>query len=623
MVKGRSRRLESEGEKDIPKAGFSRGRKASASHPFSPGRWDLDDLISGGRGDLQKTLSGIQKKVTEFETDKTRLADFGKQEVAGALHRYESIMEDLAIITAKPQMEYSTDTGDGKVKASLDRAEDLDVDIENRLLFFQLWWIALDDSRSALLTPDDADLRYFLTLWRKQKPHTLEERVEQAINLKNVTGFSGWTHHYDKIVSDFTFVLKVKNRTLKDAAGKPRKFVAEEVVRLAYSPDPSTREAAYKALLGKYAEHGDVLGEVYRTIVRDWRNEYVKLRGYESAISPRNLGNQVTDATVQTLLRVCRENGPVFQEFFEVKSKLVGMKKMSRYHIYAPLVKKERSVSYADAVRKVISAFERFDPKFARLAVRVFEANHVDSSPRKGKESGAYCYSVTPHVVPYLFLNFSGVNRDIETIAHESGHAIHSQLATSHSLLTFHPPLVLAETASVFGEMLLFDNNLREEKNKEIKRGMLMDKISSVYATIGRQAYFVVFEEEAHRTVNEGATVSDLCALYLRNLREQFGEAVQVPDEFKWEWTYIPHIYHTPFYCYAYSFGNLLTLALYDTYLREGKSFVPRYMRLLSYGGSKNPEDILTEMGVDVSSPRFWQGGFNVIRRMVKDLQTL
>ena len=231
--------------------------------------------------------------------------------------------------------------------------------------------------------------------------------------------------------------------------------------------------------------------------------------------------------------------------------------------------------------------------------------------------------SVVPSVVPFLFLNFAGTDKDVYTIAHESGHAVHSQLAALHSILTFQPPLVLAETASVFGEMILFDRKMQSEKNNEVKRQVLMERISSNYASIGRQAHFVIFEIEAHKSVAKGATVEDLGNEYLSNLRTQFGTSMDVPEEFRWEWTVIPHLFHTPFYCYAYAFGNLLSLALYQRYLKEGKSFVPDYLKLLSYGGSESPSTILEEIAMDLESANFWQSGFDVIRRMVDDLQAL
>jgi oligoendopeptidase F len=572
---------------------------------------------------MQERLAAVREKAARFEKLRSRLGRFNAADIESTLDLYEGIVEDLSRSSAYSYMRYSADTADQQAKAAMDTAEDLKAEVDNRVLFFRLWWTGLEDSKAQRLLPASSDYSYLLGLWRKLKPHTLDEKVEQAVNLKNVTGFSEWNHHYDKIASGFSFTVKVRGKVVKDAAGKPKKMVVDEVARLFASPDPAMRIAAYRTLLKKYADNGDVLGEVYRTIVRDWRNENVKMRGYASAISSRNLENDVPDVAVETLLKACRANGSVFQDFFRLKARMLGMKKMNRYHIYAPLARKERKVAYADAVRMVFDAFGEFDRGVARMARKVFDQDHVDASPRRGKTSGAYCMSVTPEVVPYLFLNYSGATRDVYTIAHESGHAVHSQLAAGHSVLTFQPPLVLAETASVFGEMMLFDKFMRKEKDAELKRAVLLEKLSSMYATIGRQAYFVVFENRAHTAVSEGSTVSDLCKVYSSVLKEQFGEAVEIPEEFSWEWTYIPHIYHTPFYCYAYAFGNLLSLALYDAYLKEGRSFVPRYLKVLSYGGSESPGKILDQVGIDITSAGFWQSGFDVIRRMVDELQKL
>jgi oligoendopeptidase F len=591
---------------------------------FVPARWDLRNVLPVGReGGLSKTLEALEAKTKSFEAVRGRLDFFSARDVVDALAAYGAVVEGISRISAYSYMEYTADTADQKAKARLDKAEDLEVEIKNRTLFFRLWWTGLEDKRIEELMPGDGDDRYVLVTWRKLKPYTLGETVEQVINVKNTTGFSSWVHHYDKITSDFVFTVKVRGKALKDEKGRPRKMVADEVARLFVSPDAPTREAAYRTLLAKYAENGGVLGEIYRTVVRDWRNENVILRGYKSPIASRNLENDVPDEAVSTLLKVCRKNAPVFQDFFSMKAKLLGTKKMSRYHIYAPLERKEKLVTYGKAVRTVLDAYKAFDRKVAALALKVFETGHVDSSPRRGKRSGAYCMSVTPDVIPYLFLNFSGTTRDVYTMAHESGHAVHSQLASSHSMLAFQPPLVLAETASVFGEMILFDRMIRDETDEEVKRSVLLDKISSMYGTIGRQAHFVLFESAAHEAVNSGATTEDLCATYLANLRGQFGTTVEVPEEFRWEWTYIPHIYHTPFYCYAYAFGNLLSLALYDRYTKEGRSFVRNYLKILSYGGSVSPADILQEVGFDLRSEGFWQSGFDVIERLVSQLRRL
>lgn len=591
---------------------------------WAPGEWNLED-VSPGRGDdaVARASKDLTARAEKFEALKPRLSALGKGKVEGALKMYEALVEGQSRIGARAFMEYSANTSDQGAKARLDCAEDLTAGIENRALFFKMWWTGLSDREASKLLPSNPDFRHFLGLWRKAKPHLLDEKVEQAINLKNVTGFSAWSHHYDRTVAGFSLVVKVGGKPLTDSAGRPRRMTVEEAAKLFASPDPPTREGAYKAVMEKYAENGQAIGDVYRTIVRDWKNEQVTLRKYSRPISSRNLENDVSDEVVQTLLTACRSESKVFQAFFIAKAKMLGMKKMSRYHLYAPLSMKEKRVEYEDAVGRAMKAYDGFDHEFGRLARRTFEAGHVDSSPRPRKRNGAYCYSFAPGAVPYIFLNFTGVNRDVQTIAHESGHAIHSQLASSHSMLTFHPPLVLAETASVFGEMILFDSQMREEGDNEVKKAILLDKISAMWATILRQAYFVVFEETAHPAVAEGADVSKICDIYSSVLKEQFGDAVEVSDEFKWEWTYLPHIFHTPFYCYAYSFGNLLSLALYDMYRDEGRSFVPKYKKLLAHGGSTSPEEVLREVGVDLGSAKFWKGGFNVVGRMVDDLLSL
>lgn len=591
---------------------------------FAPGTWKLDDSLPAGRAArLDSFLNAVERKTAAFEEVRGRLATFTRQDVSAALSLYEDVAEDVSRISSYSYMRYTADTDDQRAKSMLDIAEELEADVRSRTLFFRLWWTGLPDGRARTLSPPDKDSKYVLSTWRKLRPFTLDENVERAVNLKNTTGFLGWAHHYDRLTSRFIFTLKVRGRTLKDEQGRPKKMVVEEVARLTASPDPETREAAYGAILAKYREEGGVLGEVYRTIVRDWRNENIRLRGYASPISPRNLENDVPDEAVSTLLRACAAGAGVFQDFFRLKAKMLGTKKMDRRHIYAPLRRTERKVAYGEAVKTVAEAYKAFDPRFQGLMLKVFDGRHVDSSPRRGKRSGAYCMSVVPSVVPYLFLNFAGTDRDVYTIAHESGHAIHSQLASAHSVLTFQPPLVLAETASVFGEMILFDMFMAEEKDAEARRSVLLDRISSMYATIGRQAHFVMFETAAHEAVDAGATVEELCGKYQANLEKQFGSAVEVPKAFEWEWTTIPHIYHTPFYCYAYAFGNLLSLALYERYTKEGRAFVPDYARILSYGGSAAPAEILEEAGFDIHSEKFWKSGFDVIGRMVGLLKNL
>ena len=347
------------------------------------------------------------------------------------------------------------------------------------------------------------------------------------------------------------------------------------------------------------------------------------LRGYASPIAVRNVANDVPDAAVDALLAVCRRNAPVFQRYFALKAKWLGMEKLRRYDIYAPLEASDSKVNYADAVATVLDTFERFDPDVARQAQRVFTANHIDSEPRKGKRGGAFCSTVLPELTPWVLTNFSGKVRDVATLAHELGHAIHSMLAEQHSLLTQHASLPLAETASVFSEILLTERLMAEEPDPLVRRELLAGAVDDMYATVLRQAFFVLFEQAAHAAILQGASQDQLNELYMANLREQFGDAVELSDEYRYEWVSIPHIYNTPFYCYAYSFGQLLVLALYRRYQQEGDAFKPGYLRLLAYGGSAHPEAILREAGVDITDPAFWQGGFDVIGEMIDQLEAL
>jgi oligoendopeptidase F len=299
----------------------------------------------------------------------------------------------------------------------------------------------------------------------------------------------------------------------------------------------------------------------------------------------------------------------IFQEYFLLKRRLLKLKTFQRYDLYAPYSVKAKRYTFSRAEAMVMEAYQSFSPKMASFASRVLREGHLDAAIRPGKMGGAFCYSVLPKQTPYVLVNFTGEARDISTLAHELGHAVHAMLAEDHPVLTFHSALPLAETASIFGEQLLSDSLLSEERDKKAKVSLLLSQLDDAYATIMRQAFFVRFEIEAHRMVSNGATNDELADTYLLLLREQFGKAVNVGDEFRWEWLAIPHIYASPFYCYAYSFGNLLVLSLFQQYKKEGTSFIPKYLELLAGGGSASPQALLNPLHVDVSSRKFWQGG--------------
>ena len=512
-------------------------------------------------------------------------------------------------------LNFAANTQDQTAQINIARFQQFEAEMENRSLFFSLWWKALDDANAARLLDASGDYRYWLEQMRNFKPYTLTEPEEKIINIKNVTGRSAHDMLYDSITNRYVFKVEVN--------GETKELTRGELMALVRTADPDLRARAYQELYRVYGEDAPILGQIYQNIVRDWKNENVSLRGFASPISVRNTINDLPDEVIDTLLEVTRKNIGIFHRYFRLKAQKLGMDKLRRYDIYAPLAESDKRYTFQEAADLTFEAFDRFDPKFAGLAKRVFDQGHVDSEVRKGKMGGAFCSTLGPDLTPWVMLNYQGKSDDVSTMAHELGHAIHSMMAEEHSLFTQHACLPLAETASTFGEMTLTDLMLERETDESVKQDILFGQLDDAFATILRQIYFALFEREAHSMIANNASVDELNAAYLANLKEEFGDSVDVSDEFKYEWVSIPHIYGTPFYVYAYAFGQLLVFALYKRYKEEGESFKPKYMRILSAGGSLAPIALLAESGMDVTKAEFWQGGFDVIDGMVKKLESL
>jgi oligoendopeptidase F len=579
-----------------------------------PDQWDLTDLIKEPLSQIDAHLSTIDTQISQVESVRDVLTPaISDDEFASILNVSESVAQSVSRLGAYAYLWFSQNTKDSKARSFKARTEERLTALQNRLLFFELWWQSIDEKSAARLLDGSGDVRYHLETIRRYKSHTLSEPEEKIINVKNVTGRSAVNTLYDVVTNGLTFTMNVR--------GKRKVTNREGLMTYVRSPKAAVREAAYQELYRVFSAQRDVLGEMYKTLVNDWKSENVGLRHFRSPIAARNLGNDVPEPAVDALLTVCADNADLFQDYFKLKARICGIKSMSRYHLYAPHRNDVKRYRYADAVNMVLEAYRGFSPRMADLAEQVFTDRHIDAPTRPGKMGGAFCYSVLPGLTPYVLLNFTGDARDIATMAHELGHAVHGMLAAHHSVFTFHSTLPLAETASVFGERILSDALLQQESNKKVRQGLLLGQLDDIYATVLRQAYFVRFERIAHQMIAEGATGDQLARTYLSELRQQFGKAVKVPEEFQWEWLTIPHIYSSPFYCYAYSFGNLLVLALYRTYQQEGPRFVPKYLELLATGGSMSPDRILASVNVDMTSKVFWQSGFTTIRDMIGQLE--
>jgi len=580
-------------------------------------RWSLEDLFPGPKStELEAAFVELEKQVEVLEKRRPELTD------DISLETFLSIVKELDKNTVLGQKIYtfaglyfSEDTQNQVAQNLMARVEQFVAEMSNRILFFNLWWKALPEAKARELVEGSGDYAYWLEAMRLFIPHTLSEPEEKIINIKNVTGKSALQMVYSSLTNRYVFKLEVD--------GEMKELTRGELMMYVRTADPDLRARAYQELYKVYGDDGSILGQIYQTLVRDWRNEQVNLRKHASPIAARNLINDIPDAVVDTLSDVCQKNAKVFQRFFQLKAKLIGMDKLRRYDIYAPLVKSDKTYPFAEGTGMVLDAYQAFDPKFAEMAERVFAQNHLDSEVRKGKQGGAFCWPSGPDLTPWVMLNYQGKADDVSTMAHELGHAVHGMLAADHSIFTFHSNLPLAETASTFGEMVLVDHMLKHETDESVRRDILFGQVDGAYATIMRQAFFALFERQAHEMIQKGASVDDLAQAYMQNLKDQFGDAVDVSDEFRWEWVSIPHIYDVPFYVYAYTFGQLLVLSLYQQYKQEGQSFIPRYTKILSTGGSKAPVQVLSEAGIDVFDAKFWQGGFDVVSGLVDELEAL
>ncbi len=539
---------------------------------FTQTKWSLADLYPGfNTPELESAFDVIEEQVTSFEGLRSNLTpDMPADRFLDVVRASEAMSRVAHKLYAFAGLSFAADTQDQKAQSLQSRVQQFLADMENRTLFFDLWWKDLDDENAKRLMDTSGDYQYYLEEMRHFKPHTLSEPEEKVINLKNVTGSQALITLYSSITSRYVYKVEVE--------GETRELTRGELMAYVQGPDPDLRAAAYQELYRVFGEDAPILGQMYQTRVRDWRNENVTLRKFSSPLAVRNLGNDIPDKAVDTLLEVARKNTGIFQRYFKMKAKLLGMDKLRRYDVYAPVVKAEKEFEFASAAEMVLDSFSEFEPKVGELAQRVFDQNHMDSEVRKGKRDGAFCWSVTPEMTPWVLLNYQGRARDVATMAHELGHAIHSMLASHHSAFTYHSSLPLAETASTFGEMMLTDRLLAEESDEDVRRDILFKQVDDAYATIMRQSYFALFEKEAHEMVVNNASVDELAAAYMENLKEQFGDSLDISDEFKWEWVSIPHIYHTPFYVYAYAFGQLLVLSLYQQFKQEGEAFKPKYL---------------------------------------------
>jgi len=565
---------------------------------------------------LENDLSSFEPLAADFrERYFEKIADLAPDAVLAAVREYEAMQVRMSKAFCYAHLLFAEDSGNGTYLALSQRCSELGNRLSQQLLFFDLELMNLADDRFEALCalPGAEGYVHFLTGIRKFRPYTLKENEERLLTRKELTGMRAFVKLFDELSASFSYRMELD--------GEEQDFTGEELLSLLHHTSADVRFRAFTTFLEKHGENGIVYNAVFNNMALDHGQE-MELRGYTSPIQPTNIGNEIPDEAVEHLMAVTEANYGLAQEYFRLKARMLGMDKLRNTDIYAPVVESERNYAFDEAREMVVASYAAYDPDFGRIVRAFFDERRVDVMPRTGKSGGAFAMGISPETPSFLLLNYTGTLRDLATIAHEAGHGLHFILAQKQSMLNYHAPLPLAETASVFGEMLLTRNLLDRENDPTVRRSLLCAKIEDIIATTFRQTVLTRFELRLHAERRKGLLSSDrIGEIWLEENGKLFGDAVEMIPAYRWGWSYISHFIHTRFYCYSYTFAELLVLALFQKYREEGDSFKPGYRRLLESGGALSPADTAQLAGIDITEAGFWQKGYDFLGGLIGELK--
>lgn len=580
--------------------------------------WDLSDLYSGLNDvRIERDLKDLLKKSEAFEKKyrgKINSKSISANTLLKAVRELESISELIGKLLSFAYLIFAADTAKPEHGAFLQKMQERATEARKYLMFFELEWVALKNAKAEKLINDKrlSDYRHFLEQERRYKPHRLSEPEEKIMDEKANTGSRAFKRLFDEVLNNIRFKVKLE--------GKVKSLSETETLALLYDPDRAKRKAAARGLTEGLTENSHVLTYIFNTLVQDHAvND--RLRAFSYPMESRHLDNEIDKKTVSALMTSCEKNYEMVETYYNLKKKLLGLRKFYDYDRYSPIFSESKTIKYKDGKEIILSSFERFSPKMAGIAEKFFAGNWIDAEIRDGKRGGAFSHGTVPSAHPYVFMNYTGRLRDVMTLAHELGHGVHQYLSRKQGYFQSNTPLTTAETASVFAEILVFHKLTETERDPKTKLSLICSKLEDIFATVFRQVVLTRFEESLHLRRREKGELpqEEINKLWIEANKPMFGESVELTEDYSRWWMYIPHFIHSPFYCYAYSFGELLVLALYSKYLNEGNKFVPRYIELLSSGGSDAPDKLLARVGVDIKDPGFWQGGLGLLKDMVTD----
>jgi oligoendopeptidase F len=606
----------------VRKPAAKKAAKPAGSRLGALPEWNLADLYPGiDSPEVTRDLALAEADCLMFEeTYKGRLAEMaaapdGGAKLAEAVRKVEAIDDRLGRLASFAGLVYAGDTTDPKRAKFYGDTHERITAASLHLLFFTLELNRIDDAllERAMADPALGHYRPWIEDVRKDKPYQLEDRVEELFHEKSVTGAGAWNRLFDETMASLRFSVNGKSLPI------------EPTLSLLQDADGKKRKAAADALAKTFKENLRTVALVTNTLAKD-KEISDRWRGFKDVADARHLANRVEPEVVDALVAAVREAYPrISHRYYALKAKWFGRKKLPHWDRNAPLPQvPQRTIAWDEARNTVLSAYAGFSPRMAEIAERFFERRWIDAPVRPGKQSGAFAHPTVPSAHPYVLLNYMGKPRDVMTLAHELGHGVHQVLAAPNGALMAPTPLTLAETASVFGEMLTFKKLLADTKDLRARRAMLAAKAEDMINTVVRQIAFYTFERKVHTARRDGElTAQQLCDLWMSVQRESLGPAIELRSGYETFWSYIPHFIHSPFYVYAYAFGDCLVNSLYAVYEKASSGFAERYLAMLAAGGTKHHAELLAPFGLDARDPSFWQGGLSVIERLIDELEAI
>jgi len=577
--------------------------------------WNYSHLFEdGSKKRLDKYAEEIVSDIEKFSSYREKLDSLSTEDFTHMMKLSEEIESKENRLLIYLHLREYANSDDSEATALKSKYVTQLTEAGNKMVFFVLWFQKLDEEKAQEYIQAVPDHAYSLELTRKNKPHTLSEKEEQLMNTLSPFSMPAIKTMRSQLVSDFTF----------DFDKDHMEITQEELHEYRTSKNKKERHRCYELEYAKYGEFSKILNEIYKTAAMKWDVVGTKVRNHPSPLAYNTFGDDIDEKTIQTLLDVCQKHTHLVQKHMRLKARALGEKKLHRHDLYAPVGKDdETKYTYDEAVHMTLDVYKNFDSEMANFAQQVFDNGMIDAAPRKGKRSGAFCMPTLPEMLPYLMLNFTGTFEDISTMTHEMGHGIHHCLASKNNNIVNNDAVIpLAETASTFGETALIEHVLKTA-NDEQKFVIYDQLLKDFYCTVFRQAFFVIFEQRAHEAYMNGADMHEVAEIYYNTLKEQFGDTVELPEHFKNEYTMIPHIVSTPFYCAGYSFGHIFSVAMYGKYKEEGDSFIPKVKKVMELGGSMKPANIVKTAGFDINTEDFWESGFKFYERMLNEYEEL